>query len=154
MITTYILLCLIDRIIPLRTPLVNELLGADYSDHDILHSGIGVDKAVHLLREYHDITEGIQPSGNNLGHSMYLENNYGDDKNQSYLLDRTRLSLASLFRGGEINNEDIKRYSKTLSTKASNPRLSEGGGVFGSRRPYGQYDSSHLYHTITSKETV
>ena len=154
-ITTYILLWLIDRIIPLRTPLVNELLGADYSEHNILHSGIGVDKAIHLLREYHDITEGIQPSGNNLGHSMYLENNYGDDRDQNYLLDRTRLSLASLFRSGEINNEDIIKYSKTMSVKiSSNPRLSEGGGLFGSRRFFGQCDPTHLYRETNQNESV
>ena len=57
-----------NRIIPLRMNLVDELLGADYSVHNILHGGIGVERAVDILSKHHrDIAQGIQPTGNNLG---------------------------------------------------------------------------------------
>ena len=54
---------------PLRTPVVNELLGADYSEHNILHAGIGIEKAVDILKTFHDIEEDLDPTGNNLGKS-------------------------------------------------------------------------------------
>ena len=153
MISTYAILCFINLIVPLRTPLVNELLGADYSDHNILNSEAGVGKAVDILREYHDITEGLQNTGHNLGHSMYLEENYGSNISRNQLLDRTRLSLAFLFKANEITNEDIITYSRSVSTKTSNPRMSQGGGIFGSRQYDSHYgDRSHLYRDNDIKE--
>ena len=155
MASTYLILSFINTIVPLRAPVVNELLGADYSDHNILNSGAGVDKAINLIREYHDITEGLQPSGKNLGHSMYLEDNYGDQSHQTQLLDRTRLSLASLFRATEFTNEDIITYSKALPTKMQKPRMAQGGGLFGSRQSHEYYgDRSHLYSNRDRKESV
>lgn len=49
---------------------VDELLGADYSVHNILHPDIGLERAVDVLSESGDgggIAVGIQPTGNNLG---------------------------------------------------------------------------------------
>ena len=156
-VSTYIVLRFIDLITPIRAPLVNELLGADYSDHNILNGGAGVDEAVTILREYHDVTEGLQATGNNLGHSMYLEQNYGKHNPQNQLLDRTRLSLAFLFQSNDISNEDIITYSKSISTNLSNPpRMSEGGGVYGSNRNYeSSYpDRSQLYREENANEFV
>ena len=48
---------------------MNELLGADYSEHNILHAGIGIEKAVDILKTFHDIEEDLDPTGNNLGKS-------------------------------------------------------------------------------------
>ena len=146
-LSTYILLTAIDQITPLRTPVVNELLGADYADHNILNSGAGVDKAVNILKEYHDISEGLQPSGNNLGHSMYLEDNYCDTFTKDQVLERTRLSLSSLFGARDITSQDVITYSKKIKSNRPPPKISEGGGIFGG----GQFlfrssDRSQLYH--------
>jgi hypothetical protein len=46
---------------------VNELLGSDYSEHNILHGGIGIEKAVEVLKAFHDIETDLDPTGNNLG---------------------------------------------------------------------------------------
>jgi len=55
-----------------RCPVVEELLGADYSDHNILHAGIGIEKAVDILKAFHDIPTGLDPTGNNLGNKRTL----------------------------------------------------------------------------------
>ena len=52
---------------PLRCHMVEELLGADYSVHNILHGGIGIEQAVEVLKDFHEVTEGLDPTGNNLG---------------------------------------------------------------------------------------
>ena len=157
MVSTYVILRFIELITPIRAPLVNELLGADYSDHNILNAGAGVDEAVNVLREYHNVTEGLQATGYNLGHSMYLEQNYGKVDPQNQALDRTRLSLAFLFQSKDITNDDIITYSKGISSNNSNPpRISEGGGVYGSNRNYNTNysDRSQLYYEKSNKEMV
>ncbi len=64
---------LISHLVSLRMTLVEELLGADYAVHNILHSGIGLEDAADVLRKYHeDIEVGLDPTGNNLGE--YLQN--------------------------------------------------------------------------------
>ena len=57
----------IDKVIALRAPMVHELLGSDYSEHNILHPGIGLEKAVDVLKRFHNIATDIDPTGNNLG---------------------------------------------------------------------------------------
>ena len=129
MATTYIILCLIDRIVAIRIPLVNELLGADFSDHNILDAGTGMEKTIGMLKQYHDITEGLYTSGLNMGNSIYLESHYGGNIPPAELIDKARLSLGFLFPTNKITNEDIITYSKTISNDP--PRLSEGGRLFG-----------------------
>ena len=59
--------------------MTKELLGNDYIEHNILHASIGIEKAVEVLQNFHDgIRTDIDPTGNNLGHMMYLENNFAD----------------------------------------------------------------------------
>ncbi len=56
--------------VPLRMSTVEELLGADYTVHNILHPGIGVEEAVEVLKQAYGedkVQVGIQPTGNNLG---------------------------------------------------------------------------------------
>ncbi len=51
-----------------------ELLGADFFEHDIRHPGIGVSRAVSVLKHYHDeIDPSIVPKGQNIGHDMIIE---------------------------------------------------------------------------------
>ena len=55
----------------MRSSIVNELLGADYSEHNILHAGIGIEKAVDVLKAFHDIQTDLDPTGKNLGSCIY-----------------------------------------------------------------------------------
>ena len=80
LMVAYIILCLIDRIVAIRIPLVNELHGADFSDHNILDAGTGMEKTIGMLKQYHDITEGLYTSGLNMGNSIYLESHYGGNQ--------------------------------------------------------------------------
>ena len=91
--------------------------------------GGNVEKTIGMLKQYHDITEGLYTSGLNMGNSIYLENHYGGNVPPTELIDEARLSLSFLFPENKITNEDIITYSKTISN--ASPRISEGGGLFG-----------------------
>ena len=59
---------IIGNIIPLRSPFVNELLGADYSEHNVLHKGIGMLEAVEILKDVDSAVDlGLEPTGKSLG---------------------------------------------------------------------------------------
>ena len=47
-----------------------ELLGADYFEHDIRHPGVGVSRAVSVLKHYHEDVEILEPKGQNEGQEM------------------------------------------------------------------------------------
>jgi len=54
--------------VPLRMNLVDELLGADYSYHAILHPDVGLEEAVEILSEVHpSIDTAVNPTGKNIG---------------------------------------------------------------------------------------
>ena len=56
-----------------------ELLGADYTEHNVHHPGVGVTRAVSVLKRHDDRVDlGLVPVGRNLGHMEYLENHYGE----------------------------------------------------------------------------
>ena len=45
-----------------------ELLGADFFEHDIRHPGVGVSRAISVLKNYHDdIDSSIPPTTMNKG---------------------------------------------------------------------------------------
>lgn len=70
MIVNHLIFCCqaIDKIVPIRTSFVNELLGSDYSDHNILHKGIGMVEAVEILKDVDSTVDlGLQPTGKSLG---------------------------------------------------------------------------------------
>lgn len=51
-----------------------ELLGADFFEHDIRHPGVGVSRAVSVLKYYHDeIDPTILPKGQNRGHGIIVD---------------------------------------------------------------------------------
>lgn len=64
---TYLLLKLLNRVCDMRMSMVDELLGADYTVHNILHPDIGVEEAVEVLSKFHEVAVGLDPTGNNLG---------------------------------------------------------------------------------------
>ena len=56
-----------------------ELLGADYVEHNIHRHGLHLTRAVSVLGEKHgDILRGHVPVGKNKGHMDYLEDTYCD----------------------------------------------------------------------------
>ena len=58
----------INKIVPIRMSAHEELLGADFFEHDIRHPGVGVSRAVSVLKNYHrDIDETLEPKGFNKG---------------------------------------------------------------------------------------
>ncbi|CAB4061274.1 amt [Lepeophtheirus salmonis] len=73
MIVTYILLFLVNIVIPIRMTEYEEILGADFCEHDIRHSGVGVSRAVSVLQHYDpNIDPTIEPAGHNKGHDEIL----------------------------------------------------------------------------------
>ena len=76
-----------------------------------------------------------------------MEDNYCDTFTKDQVLERTRLSLSSLFGARDITSQDVITYSKKIKSNGPPPKISEGGGIFGG----GQFlfrssDRSQLYH--------
>ncbi|CAM6054185.1 unnamed protein product [Sphagnum tenellum] len=58
----------VDLVIPLRMHAHEELLGADFFEHDIKHPGVGVSRAVSVLHYFHDdVDETLETTGTNTG---------------------------------------------------------------------------------------
>ena len=73
----------VDKIIPFRLTEHEELLGADYTEHNIHHSGVGVSRAISVLKKHDQAVElNLVPVGKNKGHMDYLEKEYGTKLNQ------------------------------------------------------------------------
>lgn len=73
--TTYLLLWVIDKIIPIRMDPNEELLGADLMEHRIRHGQVGISRALSALAPLHtEISEAkdIPIVGVNPGHETYL----------------------------------------------------------------------------------
>ena len=63
----------INKIIPIRMTEHEELLGADFFEHDIRHPGVGVSRAVSVLKNYDDeIDTTIVPTTMNKGKSQKI----------------------------------------------------------------------------------
>lgn len=74
MLSTFILLFMINLIVPIRMEEHEELLGADFFEHDIRHPGVGVSRAVSVLQHFHEeIDPYILPKGQNLGHEELIQ---------------------------------------------------------------------------------
>ncbi|XP_017035778.1 putative ammonium transporter 2 [Drosophila kikkawai] len=74
--STFLLLFVINKIIPIRMDPHEELLGADLTEHRIRHSQIGLSRAISALAPIKvDLKEiaGIQPIGINPGHERSIE---------------------------------------------------------------------------------
>ena len=58
----------IDKIIPIRMHAHEELLGADFYEHELKHGGVGVSRAVSVLKHYyHDVDPTIETRKGNKG---------------------------------------------------------------------------------------
>ncbi|RLU23151.1 hypothetical protein DMN91_005429 [Ooceraea biroi] len=73
-ISSIILLWLIDKVIPIRMSVYEEVLGADLVEHRIRHSQIGVSRAMSALRPFtmEKQLKAVHPVGINPGHDSYL----------------------------------------------------------------------------------
>ena len=59
---------MVDKIIHFRLTEEEELLGADYSEHNVLHKGIGMLEAVEILKDVDSAVDlGLEPTGKSLG---------------------------------------------------------------------------------------
>lgn len=88
--TTFFLLYIINKIIPIRMDPDEELLGADLMEHRIRHSQIGLSRAISALAplkvDLKDIA-GIKPIGLNPGHEKNLDQlKAADDKLEAWRL--------------------------------------------------------------------
>ncbi|XP_011065917.1 PREDICTED: putative ammonium transporter 3 [Acromyrmex echinatior] len=68
------LLWIIDKIIPIRMAVYEEVLGADLVEHRIRHSKIGVSRAMSALRPFtmEEVLRNVPPVGMNPGHDSYI----------------------------------------------------------------------------------
>jgi len=67
----------INMVRPFRMTEIEELIGADYMEHNIHHPGVGVTRAVSVIGKRNPSVDlGLTRVGNNKGHSDYLEKVY------------------------------------------------------------------------------
>ena len=63
----------INKVVSIRMSAHEELIGADFFEHDIRHPGVGVSRAVSVLKNYHrDIDETLEPKGFNKGENKII----------------------------------------------------------------------------------
>ncbi|XP_059079547.1 putative ammonium transporter 3 isoform X2 [Tigriopus californicus] len=76
-IATLILIKIIDKFVHFRMTEIQELVGADYCEHNIFHSGVGVTRAVSVIKRHDKAVDlGLVPVGKNKGHMDFLEREY------------------------------------------------------------------------------
>ncbi|XP_001359892.2 putative ammonium transporter 2 [Drosophila persimilis] len=128
--STFLLLYVINKIIPIRMDPHEELLGADLTEHRIRHSQIGLSRAISALAPIQvDLKNiaGVQPIGINPGHERSIDQlRAAEDKLyqwQSYL---EQVSNPRITRHKLVADSDITFKPKTPSKPP--------GNVF-SRRP-------------------
>ena len=79
---TFILLWSIDKLVPIRVHAHEELLGADFYEHELKHGGVGVSRAVSVLRHfYDDVNPNIETRKGNKGHANFIRDYRGTRNN-------------------------------------------------------------------------
>ncbi|XP_071567758.1 putative ammonium transporter 2 [Temnothorax nylanderi] len=73
-VSSVVLLWIINKIIPIRMSVYEEVLGADLVEHRIRHSQIGVSRAMSALRPFsmEKQLRNVPPIGMNPGHELFL----------------------------------------------------------------------------------
>ncbi|XP_077286138.1 ammonium transporter [Arctopsyche grandis] len=112
--STTLLLWLIDKFIPIRMEKYEELIGADLTEHMIKHGQVGIDEAVKLLKPYYklDDIENTPEMGLNLGHYIYMSENYvttDENKNKNPRKKKDVESKGDLFTLFQSKAIDVKK---------------------------------------------
>jgi hypothetical protein len=105
---------------------VDELLGGDLMEHNILHSHIGVSETLEVLSNFHD----IQPSEQSAHpHTKYFKKWFpsGEEGGAVTAAGEEELEGLALLLGVEaVTREDLVRFQRSL--RDVEPRKTEGFG--------------------------
>ncbi|RZF45288.1 hypothetical protein LSTR_LSTR014086 [Laodelphax striatellus] len=116
LITTVSLLWMIDKVIAIRMEPHEELLGADFAEHRVLHAGVGVSRAISQLDQCgHKMrSDSIQAIGSNPGHENFLE---------SYIAKRSR--RFNVRDNMQVRRKEIDERLKNIRTINQNTQLQD-----------------------------
>ncbi|KAI8045882.1 putative ammonium transporter 2 [Drosophila gunungcola] len=146
--STFLLLYVINKIIPIRMDPHEELLGADLTEHRIRHSQIGLSRAISALAPIKvDLKNvaGIQPIGINPGHERSLDQlRAAEDKLQQW---QSYLDQVSAPRGHLNMNTGQSHADITFKPRTA-------GNVFSRRLPARKSISGGLYRSNNSELPV
>ncbi|XP_017847227.1 putative ammonium transporter 2 [Drosophila busckii] len=134
--STFLLLYIVNKIIPIRMDPHEELLGADLTEHRIRHTQIGLSRAISALAPLKiDLNEiaGVQPIGINPGHERRIEQLRAAENK----LEQWQSYLAQVNRGTKKHDEASKQQTSdeleadiNLDIKSASP-LKQQTNVFG-----------------------
>ncbi|XP_075217873.1 putative ammonium transporter 2 [Lycorma delicatula] len=113
-LTTLLLLWIVNLIIPVRMNPHDELLGADFSEHGILHKGVGVSRALSKLDIYNEARKraSIQAIGTNPGHENYLQKYIQNHNHELEKIKAEDMKCYKLYSINENLKNDEKIYSR------------------------------------------
>ena len=100
-VTTLILLWVVNLVLPIRMKEHEELIGADLVEHYIHHKSVGIEDVLKVLSVHDEelkIYYEVPETGNNPGHEAFLNKKYVQDVHKSNLKkNNLRLSHLNLF---------------------------------------------------------
>lgn len=138
--STFILLWIINKFIPIRMDPNEELLGADLMEHHIRHGQIGLSRAISAVNppEKNEIL-GVPIIGMNPGHekaltALRLENKLL--KLNQQVKSKKNKNKTSILLGGNISLFNRRRKNAKIFSAKSITTTSESHTVAGTPRPY------------------
>ncbi len=79
-VSTFTLLFVINRVVPIRMSPEEELLGADFSEHEVKHDGVGVSRAASVLGQFDEDIDDLKPRNRNIGHEIFIADFYAENE--------------------------------------------------------------------------
>lgn len=120
LLATYLLLWLINKVVPVRMDPNEELLGADLMEHHIRHGQIGISRALSALSPLHpeiQAARDVPRVGMNPGHEKYLDEI--EIAAAALKLDQWRM-----VQDRQAQSTKVKRTGKSLFSEIFRPRKS------------------------------